>query len=243
MRLSEKMVSEGSWLLRNRKFLPIILFLLIICSMWIKRYLYNQEYLWYDILCLAVTFSGELIRIIARGYSANRTSERYNQEQVLTELDTTGLYSIIRNPLYLGTFLVWIGIAMFTYVYWLLSLFCLIFWLYYERILVAEEEYLASIFGNEYTDYTTKVASFIPSLKEYKPPKYKFSLQNVLHWEITGFYGIIVSFFVIEIIKELLAGGRLHNELFWIVFAVIGTAVFLILSFLKKEQFPGTETS
>ncbi|MGC9453013.1 MAG: methyltransferase family protein, partial [Oceanipulchritudo sp.] len=47
------------------------------------------------------------------------TSGRNTKQQVAYSLNTTGFYSVVRNPLYLGNFFMYLGIALFTHHWWL----------------------------------------------------------------------------------------------------------------------------
>lgn len=49
------------------------------------------------------------------------------------------MYSIVRNPLYFGNLLIAIGLALLPGVWWLLLIVGLAFFIYYERIIAAEE--------------------------------------------------------------------------------------------------------
>ena len=55
---------------------------------------------------------------IAIGTSNKHTSGRSTKEQVADALNTKGIYSTVRHPLYLGNYFMWIGIVMFTYNIW-----------------------------------------------------------------------------------------------------------------------------
>ncbi|MGB8874133.1 MAG: hypothetical protein WCC75_12145, partial [Desulfobaccales bacterium] len=45
------------------------------------------------------------------GLPPRGTSGRNTQGQVAETLNTTGIYSLVRNPLYLGNFLIWLGLS------------------------------------------------------------------------------------------------------------------------------------
>ncbi|WP_317038972.1 hypothetical protein ACF3NR_05840 [Vaginella massiliensis] len=52
------------------------------------------------------------------------------------------MYSMVRQPLYLSNFLMWIAPAMLTGNFWFIVAFCLFYWVYYERFMYAEEQFL-----------------------------------------------------------------------------------------------------
>lgn len=76
-----------------------------------------------------------------------------------TELVTVGIYSISRNPAFLGFYLVYIGILMmfFNWVLCVVTLFAIT--MLHLQVL-QEEKHLADVFGNEYLSYKNKVKRY-----------------------------------------------------------------------------------
>ena len=74
-----------------------------------------------------------------------------------TELVTTGIYQISRNPAFLGFDLVYVGICLmfFNWVLLLVSVFAMI--MFHLQIVNVEEEFLLDSFGEEYISYKKKV--------------------------------------------------------------------------------------
>lgn len=83
------------------------------------------------------------------------------QREEKTNLVTTGIYSISRNPAFLGFDLMYIGI-MFTFFNWYLCLatsFVIVF--FHLQIVNVEEDYLIEAFGDEYLKYKAKVCRYL----------------------------------------------------------------------------------
>ena len=74
-----------------------------------------------------------------------------------TELVTTGIYQISRNPAFLGFDLVYIGVCLmfFNWLLFLVSVFAMI--MFHLQIVNVEEEFLLDFFGEEYISYKKKV--------------------------------------------------------------------------------------
>ena len=62
---------------------------------------------------LLVSLFGLAVRVRTAGHTPDRTSDRRTAEgQVPDEPNTTGIYSVMRNPLYVGDLFKWPGIAL-----------------------------------------------------------------------------------------------------------------------------------
>ena len=152
MALREEFERTGNWLFRWRSYLPLALIGIFLLAL--REYEYpghseRLDALW-EAVCLFVSFFGLAIRIFTVGHTPKRTSGRNTKEQVANTLNTTGIYSVVRHPLYLGNFFMGLGIALFAHLWWLTLIYMLVFWIYYERIMFAEEAFLTNKFGNEY---------------------------------------------------------------------------------------------
>lgn len=82
------------------------------------------------------------------------------QREDKTNLVITGIYSISRNPAFLGFDLMYIGILV-TYFHWYLCLATVItVLLFHLQIVNVEEDFLIETFGNEYLQYKSKVCRY-----------------------------------------------------------------------------------
>lgn len=88
------------------------------------------------------------------------------------ELIQDGPYSLCRNPLYMGTFLILLSMAIFQFSYILLVAFVLIVLAFYFLILPAEENILRDKFGQEYIEYCQKTNRLWPGLKNFSTREY-----------------------------------------------------------------------
>lgn len=74
---------------------------------------------------------------------------------------TTGVFSISRNPLYLGGICILVGIALVVHLVWVFVLLLPAFIACHYILVVPEERYLASKFGEEYRTYVASVHRWI----------------------------------------------------------------------------------
>ena len=78
-----------------------------------------------------------------------------------TSLQTNGIYSVSRNPMYLGLLFVYLGVALIFGNWWIIILLPLLFVLINYFIILPEEKYLLKAFGASYSDYKKKVRRWI----------------------------------------------------------------------------------
>lgn len=145
---------------------------------------------------LGIASAGALVRIITSGFAALGTSGRAKVAAEATELNTTGPYSLVRNPLYLGRILNFTGLAMlsgswvFGFVVFLLAI------LVYERISVYEEEFLRGKFGAAHTAWATSVPALLPRLSGWIKPKYPFWWKRMIWREQNKLFLLVTTVFL-----------------------------------------------
>ncbi|HRE51730.1 MAG TPA: isoprenylcysteine carboxylmethyltransferase family protein [Flavitalea sp.] len=76
-------------------------------------------------------------------------------------LQTTGIYGVTRNPMYVGLSVVYLGIACFIGNWWNIILFPLLLLVVQEYVIKKEEKYLALEFGEAYTIYKKRVRRWL----------------------------------------------------------------------------------
>jgi len=105
--------------------------------------------------------AGLVIRIWCSFYIGSRKSK---------EIITTGPYSICRNPLYIGSFLLAIGVGLCFENLLILILVPAIIIPIHLIVARMEESHLESRFGEPYRLYKRKVPAFWPRLSNYNSP-------------------------------------------------------------------------
>lgn len=205
MALIHSFESSGNYLFRNRSWLPVFLFVPAAAVVWLTDIWWLDSF-WYQILvalAVLVSFSGFVVRAIAIGTTPVGTSGRNTTEgQVAEQLNTGGIYSTIRHPLYLGNYLMWIGIVIFTFNIYFVIIVSLAFWLYYERIMFAEERFLERKFGNAYLEWSLTAPAFIPSFKNYRKSPMEFSFKTILRREYSGVLATVIGFAFIDNLRS-----------------------------------------
>ena len=120
MALQEEFETTGDYFFRWRSYLPLVMAVLFILALAQFRYPFAHHGLdlaW-DIGCLAVALLGQGVRFFTVGFVPRGTSGRNTRGQVADTLNTTGMYAVVRNPIYLGNFIIWFGLSLFMKSLW-----------------------------------------------------------------------------------------------------------------------------
>ena len=239
MALIEEFEKTGNWLFKGRSFFPLVLYVFMAAIIGFGQDTYFQSFdataAW---VCIAISLFGQYIRALTIGYTPRGTSGRNTKDgQIAEVLNTKGMYSLVRHPLYLGNYFMWLGIMVYVGNAWFVVVCSLIYWLYYERIMFAEEGFLRGKFGQSYLDWSLDVTSFWPRNLRWKAPDVDFSLRNVLKREYNGFFAIFVSMAVISAGKNAVRGAEEWADIlvpFWQYTLLVTFGIFFTLRSLKR---------
>ncbi len=214
MALQEELERQGELLFRKRGVLPLII---LVAGLGVYAYNISQGLLfpgseregYYSIFCLAISLFGLAIRMYTVGHTPRNTSGRNTSEgQIADEVNTTGIYSVVRHPLYVGNFFMWFGIGLLTQDVWFLVAFVLLYWIYYERIMFAEEQFLRKKFGPMYTDWAETVPAFIPRLGDWKKSSLSYSFRKAIYREKSGTLWVFLAFYIFATLGHSIETGE-----------------------------------
>jgi protein-S-isoprenylcysteine O-methyltransferase Ste14 len=229
------LIKEETGFFKHRSYLPVILYPLatLVLVLEFKQDIKLPELTW-SIICLAISILGLIVRILVIGHTPKGTSGRNTAGQVAETVNTKGIYSVVRHPLYLGNFLMWLGIILYVNNTWFTICCSLLFWLYYERIMFAEEQFLKGKFGDKYLKWSMTAPPFFPKLKGWQTADLEFSLKNVLKREYNGLFAVGISFAYLNVLKNYIATKEFMITDFWLYTLIITFLFFIILRTLKK---------
>ena len=129
----------------------------------------------------------------------------------------------------------WLALILFINIHWFTIIFIMCFWIYYERIIFAEEHFLRQKFGEPYLKWTMKTPIFIPQLRGWKVPNLIFSFRNVLQREYSGFFALFFSFALFDLIENYIRYEIFSLNDFWAYSSLISGLISVILRTLKKK--------
>jgi protein-S-isoprenylcysteine O-methyltransferase Ste14 len=235
--LVDEFQKAGNWLFRWRSYLPLVLVVLAIPAAQdsvCRAGVYPTGTTW-EILCLTIALLGLVVRVLTVGYVPAGTSGRNTLKQVAATLNATGMYSVVRHPIYLGNFLMWLGVALLPRCWWFTLITVLIFWLYYERIMFAEEGFLLEQFGEQYRDWAARTPAFIPKFSNWVRPNLPFSLKSAISREYSTLFTIIALFTLFNLIIAWFSRGIPVPDRFTVTVFVIGLLIYGTIRYVKKR--------
>jgi len=159
----------GAWLFRYRSFIPVPLALVLLV---VRK---GES----DGAALLVVggigvLAGQILRLWAVRHigtiSRTRTT-RYGP------LMTAGPYAVVRNPLYVGNWLLWTGFAVWSRLLWMVPVAWLVFFFQYRAIARWEAAFIRSKYLDAYDQYARQVRSWMPRW----PPREALAAVAPLH--------------------------------------------------------------
>lgn len=236
MALVHEFEKSGNWLFKRRSWLPVILIITGIAVL----YLTNRQAILFDsteeLIFLGVSLFGEAIRIYTVGYAPRNTSGRNTAAgQIADELNTKGIYSLVRHPLYVGNFFMWFGPVLFTRTPVFVVIFVMVYWLYYERIMFAEEQFLRRKFEEAYDKWSEKVKAVVPRFKGFIKPVLSFSFRSVLKREYNSFVNIFIIFVALDVFRNWFVSERVYITPLWMYIGIPAGVIWIVIRLIHKK--------
>jgi len=237
MTLLDHLSHSGDFLFRWRSYFPLLLlpvFLLALADSPFAAAPGGWARIW-QVFCLLLSLAGLAVRVLTIGTAPAGTSERSTTDPRAAALSTTGAYSIVRHPLYLGNTLMALGLACFPGVWYLPVIVALSSLLYHERIAAREERFLEERFGDDFRRWADRVPAAVPALARYVPPATPFWWRRVLRREFHALFVIGAGFFVLDVARRFLLTGLITPDPFWTSVLAVTGAIFVVLIVIKKS--------
>ncbi len=143
----------------------------------------------------ALVFTGLALRFWAGGSAGTHT---HSGEIEAPQLATGGPYAYVRNPIYLGSIILGIGMVGLIGDPWMLPFCALAFIALYLVIIPAEERFLQQQFGEAYTSYRHAVPRLVPRLRRWKAGTQRRFGWHVARGELRIFIVLVVIYAAME---------------------------------------------
>lgn len=229
------MVKLGNFLFHYRNFLfPIFYFCLFLPS---PTLLSNY---WVAVsVGLAIVLLGQVIRGMTIGLDYIIRGGR-NRRVYAEDLVTTGIFSHCRNPLYVGNLLVLLGLGIVANSLYFVGILMPLFLLFYQAIVLAEENFLRNKFGNGYDDYTKDVNRWWFSSKGLGETlsSASFKWRRFLLKEYNSTYIWMVGALFLIAKHQYFENSQLidQNTPYYLAALLLITIAYLYIKFLKKTK-------
>lgn len=180
-----------------------------------------------EILGVSLIFFGQIIRVSARGYKSEHSCDSH-------ALIQGGPYQLVRNPMYLGIFLIGLGVVLVMFKYWAVTIFILVFIIRYILLIFKEEKNLRLMFPDTYPEYCRKVPRIIPSVPSLIKLRITDYLPLKMCWfqrEIGSIFSLLLIVFLVECWKDISEEGILayFRQFVWVALVIFLFAIFIIL--------------
>lgn len=134
---------------------------------------------------VAITVIGELIRLWGVHHIGAISRTRSDR---LGPLVDSGPFGLLRNPLYVGNILLWVGFALTARLVWLAPMIFVLLAAEYHAIVRWEETLLESRLGQAYRDYCARVPRWMPGKKDLSAiPASSAVFSGSFSWRATLF--------------------------------------------------------
>lgn len=235
--LRDRLEREGDFLFRHRGYLPVLALPIVAYELARYQHLLGSDF-WDAVLqglCYAIAGLGLAVRAFAQGYAARGSSGRNSRRQKAAALNTTGAYSLCRNPLYLGNFLIVFGVLCFFHSLYLLLAYTLLFWIYYERIILREEAFLLERYGSTYARWAEATPVFLPRLKGWRPPERPFAWRTVVRREYPTVMLIVIALTAFQVIGDWHITHQLRISQASLLLLGVAIGQYVVLRYVKKH--------
>jgi protein-S-isoprenylcysteine O-methyltransferase Ste14 len=147
-----------------------------------------------------------ILGVLGRSYCSAYIGGRKNDE-VIKE----GPFSVVRNPLYVFSFIGLAGIGLQSGVVTVLVMLLLVFALYYPRVVALEEAYLLHKFGSSYAAYLEAVPRWLPRWRNWVEPEYITTQPRLLRESMRDGAAFFIAFPIFEFLDALRELGFLDT--------------------------------
>ena len=191
-----RLIVWGEWFFRQRSWTPIP-FMLALVFLTVRES--REAITW--IPGLAFLALGEGLRLWGVAVVGKESRTRGGG---VARLATHGPYAYVRNPLYLGNFLLTVGATFISKLLWMIPVVVVLFLVQYIPIVLWEESILAEKFGADYVAYCQHVPRWIPcgrpqARRSATTPPYQW---RAAVWSERSTFGTLVLLLFVMLAKE-----------------------------------------
>lgn len=148
----------------------------------------------------ALVIAGAMGRAYCSAYIGGRKNDVVVRE---------GPFSVVRNPLYVFSFIATLGIGLQSGMFTILILLSGTFLIYYPLVVAKEEQFLHHKFGEAYAAYVRDVPRWIPNRKLWREPEHVETMPKFLRKTLMDASLFFLPMPVFQLLHWLHASGSL----------------------------------
>jgi len=161
-----------------------------------------------ELIGILIAMAGQVFRFFVIGYAYIKRGGKDGQVYA-DGLVIRGVYAHSRNPMYVGNFLIAVGVGIVYGSPWVYFAVIPFFAYVYLSIVVTEESYLRVKFGKAYEEYEKKVNRFIPDFRGLRSSLsgFDYNWKRALRKDYGTLFALIGGLLFISIWKDLYLFG------------------------------------
>ena len=197
----------------------------------------------FDFLGIACALGGQALRALTIGLDYIVRGGK-NKQIYADTLVQGGVFAHVRNPLYIGNFFIFLGLALIFCAPGMLIVGIPLVLFIYATMILAEEEYLRSKFGAQYEDYCARVNRLWPNWRGFKKSiEYmQFNWNRLISKEHNTTFGWLLGAIAFELRGEYAVAGagylnEIHAYFLVCLFAALTAAYAVVHTYKKAGAF------
>jgi protein-S-isoprenylcysteine O-methyltransferase Ste14 len=181
------------------------------------------------LVAVLIAVSGLAVRGIVIGLAYIKRGG-LNKKVYAANLVTEGMFSVCRNPLYVGNMLIYTGEFLMFGNPWCALIGVVSFWFIYECIIAAEENFLRDKFGQAYDEYCRDVPRWLPRVSKIGGAisGMKFDWKKFIIKDYSTMCSTLTFLASIQIWEILANHGFSHHKAE--VFSLLGAVIVIVLA-------------
>jgi protein-S-isoprenylcysteine O-methyltransferase Ste14 len=189
---------------------------------------------------ISIALLGQAIRFFVVGFAYIKRGGK-NRRIYADDLVTEGVYAHVRNPMYVGNFLILVGLATIWGSPLAFAIGVPLIAFLYFAIVVSEEAYLREKFGAAYDAYARDVNRFVPRLAGLRDTVEgsHYGWRKALRKEYGTPHGLGWGILLLLLFRTLRLEGASGQTRLFVICAVIGIPWTLLFLLVRRWKMAG----